>query len=98
MLTDYALLPDEWDVVRAYKDIKTDAHQLCRGQEDVPVGAGDGFLQLLAPHLPVGGAEDAKKSEMPHAAGGKHPSPTAHPVASMRLFYRFDFTLPVPPT
>lgn len=98
MLINYVLLPDEWDVVGAYKDIKTDAHQLRRGQKDVPMGPGDGFLQLLAPHLPVGGAEKAKQSEMPHAAGGKHPSPTAHPVASMHLFYGFYFTLPVPPT
>lgn len=22
-------IPDEWDVVRTYKDVKTDAHQLC---------------------------------------------------------------------
>lgn len=81
MLINYVLLPDEWDVVGAYKDIKTDAHQLRRGQEDVPMGSGDGFLQLLAPHLPVGGAEKAKKSEMPHAAGGKHrlPLPTLWP-------------------
>lgn len=52
-------LPDEWDMVWTYKDVKTDAHKLCGGQEDVPMGAGDGFLKLLAPHLPVGGAEKA---------------------------------------
>lgn len=53
-------LPDEGDVVRAHKDVKTDAHQLCRSQENVPMRARDGFLELLTPHLPVGGTGEEK--------------------------------------
>lgn len=32
-------LPDERDMVWTYKDIQTDAHQLCRSQENVPMRA-----------------------------------------------------------
>lgn len=52
--------PDERDVVWTDEDIKTDAHQLCRRQENVPMRAGDGLLKPLTPHLPVGGAGEAK--------------------------------------
>lgn len=90
-LRNQVLLPDEWDVVRTYKDIKTDAHQLRRSQEDVPMGAGDGFLKLLAPHLPVGGAEKARKPQMQRAAGREHPSPTANPSALHLPFLQVRF-------
>lgn len=74
-------LPDERDVVRTYEDVQTDAHQLRRGQEDVAMGAGDGFLKLLAPHLPVRGAEKAGSpgcGQLP--VGSTHlPMPTPQP-------------------
>lgn len=81
MLIREVSLPDERDVVRTYKDVKTDAHQLCGGQEDVPVGAGDGLLKLLTPHLPVGGAEEARGPRLWQAAHRKRPPPKANPVA-----------------
>ena len=39
MFVSEMFLPDEGDVVRTYKDIKTDAHQLCRSQENIPMRA-----------------------------------------------------------
>lgn len=97
MLINSVFLPDEWDMVWTYKDIKTDAHQLRGSQEDVPMRAGDGFLKLLTPHLPVSGAEKARKSKMSQPASREHPSTTVHPTALHLSFLQVDFMKPVPP-
>lgn len=84
------LLPDEGDVVRTHKDVKTDAHQLCRSQENVPMRARDGLLELLTPHLPVGGTGGEKAVMLFTVSWTQALPPGDSSSPELVLFYQTD--------
>lgn len=46
-------LPDEGDMIRAYKDEKTNTNKLCWCQLNVAMSPGNSLLKLLSPHFSI---------------------------------------------
>ena len=90
MSVNEMLLPDEGDVVRTHKDVKTDAHQLCRSQKDVPMRARDGLLELFTPHLPVGGTGGEKAAMLFTVSWTQALPPGDSSSPELVLFYQTD--------
>lgn len=67
------------------------------------MGAGDGFLELLAPHLPVGGAEKAGSQGCGKRLGGSPHLPLLTPQGSLSgclaaLHPQQECQAPIPPS